>query len=431
MTDDARLMRRVLWRIMPVVTLIYLIAIIDRSNIGFAKLQMLHQIGLTEAGYGLGASLFFVGYLLFEVPSTLAVHRFGARLWLARIMATWGACTILLAFTSSGTMFYVLRFLLGVAEAGAYPGLIFYMTLWFPQSYRVRVLGLLTLGSAIGNMFSALLGGALLDLDGIGGLAGWQWVFIATGVPAVIMTAVTLLALPREPLTATFLSAADRTRLAAAVSRDRPTTPVRHGSAWRLLWDRQVWLYAVLYTLILTSLYGVIYWLPTVVRGFGVSGTQNGLLIALPWAITALILLWLPARLQRHESVLVTTAIIALVGVLAFASSTLLSVTWMRYAALAIGTPCVSLLLPCFWSMPYRVFSGVQAATAIAAISMVGNLGGVASQNLMPWVAGAVGTPVAAMLVPAVCLAAIGVAAAGMRLRRGATLPAGEMGRSI
>jgi MFS family permease len=310
-------------------------------------------------------------------------------------LATWGLCTILLAFTPNGTVFYILRFLLGVAEAGAYPGLIFYMTLWFPQSYRVRVLGLLTLGSAFGNMFSSLMGGALLDLDGLAGLAGWQWVFIAT---------------------ATFLSAPERVRLADAVAQDRQVNTVR-GSPWRMLWDRNVLLYSALYILILTSLYGVIYWLPTVVRGFGVTGTQNGLLSALPWAITAVMLLWLPARLKQHDSVLVTTALISLVGVIAFASSTMLSVTWMRYMALAVGTPCVSLLLPCFWSMPYRVFSGAYAATAIAAISMVGNLGGFASQNLMPWVAGQIGTPVAAMLVPALCLAAIGISAVAMRLR--------------
>ncbi len=415
MTEDSALMRRVLWRIMPLVTLIYLVAIIDRSNIGFAKLQMLQQIGLTEAAYGLGASLFFIGYLFFEVPSALAVHRFGARIWLARILATWGLCTILLAFTTNGTVFYVLRFLLGVAEAGAYPGLIFYMTLWFPQSYRVRVLGYLTLGSAIGNMFSSLMGGALLDLDGLAGLAGWQWVFIATGVPAIIMTGVTLWALPRNPATANFLSAPDRARLEAAVAQDRQDVAVR-GSPWRMLWDRDVLLYSGLYILILTSLYGVIYWLPTVVRGFGVTGTQNGLLNSLPWAIAAVMLLWLPGRLKRHESVLVTTSLISLVGVIAFASSTMLPVTWMRYVALAVGTPCVSLLLPCFWSMPYRVFSGAYAATAIAAISMVGNFGGFLSQNLMPWVASEAGTPVAAMMVPAVCLAAAGLSAVAMRL---------------
>jgi len=414
-TDDDVLIRRVMRRIMPLVTLIYLIAIIDRSNIGFAKLQMLQALGMSEAVFGFGASLFFIGYLVFEVPSALAVHRFGARIWLARIMGTWGVATLLLAFTASGTMFYVLRFLLGVAEAGAYPGLIYYLTLWFPQAYRVRVLGLLTLGSAFGNMLSALVGGALLDLNGVFGLAGWQWVFIATGVPAIVMMAVILLFLPDGPAKAAFLSPAERTRLAAAIDRDRQATEPP-GSPWRMLWNPSVLMYAGLYILILTSLYGVIYWLPTVVRGFGVTGTENGLLNALPWTIAAIMLFWLPARLKQHGSVLVTTAIISAVGLLAFFSSTVLTVTWMRYVALAVGTPCVSLLLPCFWSMPYRVFKGAHAAAAIAAISTVGNLGGFFAQNLMPSVAGALGTPVAAMLVPAVCLTAIGLIAVVMRL---------------
>lgn len=317
LTEEEALIRRVIWRIMPLVTAIYLIAIVDRSNIGFAKLQMLQALGMTEAAYGLGASLFFIGYLIFEVPSALAVHRFGARIWLARIMATWGLATLLLAFTANSAMFYVLRFLLGVAEAGAYPGLIFYLTLWFPQTYRVRVLGLLTLGSAFGNMLSSLLGGALLDLNGTFGLAGWQWVFIATGIPAIVMVAVTLLFLPDGPEHVGFLSASDRTRLQSAIERDRQVTE-RPGSPWAMLWNLSVLLYSGLYILILTSLYGVIYWLPTVVRGFGVTGMQNGLLNALPWAVAAGMLFWLPARLKRHQSVLATMAVIALVGLIAF-----------------------------------------------------------------------------------------------------------------
>jgi MFS family permease len=196
---EQQLMRRIIIRLMPIVTIIYLIAIIDRSNIGFAKLQMMQDLHMSEAIYGLGASLFFIGYLVFEIPSTLAVHRFGARGWLARIMFSWGIVTILLAFAYSTTSFYILRLLLGIAEAGCYPGLIYFIGLWFPQSYRVAVVGVLTLGSAFGNMLGSLLGGLLLDLNGALGFAGWQWVFLATGVPAVIMSVLILLLLPSTP----------------------------------------------------------------------------------------------------------------------------------------------------------------------------------------------------------------------------------------
>lgn len=207
---ERALMRRVIVRLMPIVTFIYLIAIIDRANIGFVKLQMAQDLHMSEAIYGLGASLFFIGYLVFEIPSTLAVHHFGARGWLARIMLSWGIVTILLAFAYSATSFYVLRLLLGIAEAGCYPGLIYFITLWFPPSYRVGAVGVLTLGSAFGNMLGSLLGGFLLDLNGTLGFAGWQWVFLATGVPAVIMSFLILLFLPSTPEQGRFLSAPEK-----------------------------------------------------------------------------------------------------------------------------------------------------------------------------------------------------------------------------
>jgi MFS family permease len=297
--DERQLMRRVTLRLMPLVTLIYLIAIIDRSNVGFAKLQMVQDLHMSEAVYGLGASLFFIGYLVFEIPSTLAVHRFGARGWLARIMLTWGIVTILLAFAYSTTSFYVLRLLLGVAEAGAYPGLIYFITLWFPPTYRVGVVGVLTLGSAFGNMLGALVGGPLLDLNGVLGFAGWQWVFLATGVPAVIMTFAILLFLPSRPSDARFLSDEEKTWLNAALRRGQDEARP-HGSIVSVIWDSRVLFFSLMYALILCALYGVIYWLPTVVKGFGVTGTQNGLISSVPWAVAAIALMIIPRRLE-HE----------------------------------------------------------------------------------------------------------------------------------
>jgi MFS family permease len=234
--DERQLMRRVTLRLMPLVTLVYLIAIIDRSNVGFAKLQMVQDLHMSEAVYAFGASLFFIGYLVFEIPSTLAVHRFGARGWLARIMLSWGIVTILLAFAYSTTSFYVLRLLLGIAEAGAYPGLIYFITLWFPPTYRVGVVGVLTLGSAFGNMLGALVGGPLLDLNGVLGFAGWQWVFLATGVPAVIMAFAILLFLPSTPSPARFLLAEEKTWLSAAVQRGQIEAHP-HGSIVSVIWS--------------------------------------------------------------------------------------------------------------------------------------------------------------------------------------------------
>lgn len=412
--QERQLIRRLMWRIMPLVTLMYLVAIIDRANVGFAKLQMVRALHMSEVAYGLGASLFFIGYLVFELPSALAVHRYGARLWFARIMLTWGIVTVLLAFAFSGPVFYSLRFLLGVAEAGLYPGAIYFLTLWFPQRYQVRMLGILTLGSAFGNLSGSILAGTLLDLDGILGLDGWQWVFLATGIPPIVMAAVVLVFLPDLPSKAWFLSASEKTRLEAAIARDKPTAIV-HGNPFKLLLDRRVLWFSLLYILILISLYGVIYWLPTVVKGFGVSGTQNGLLNMIPWALAAVMLVWLPPRLKEEKVVLTAIAVIAVVGLICFFSSTMLTDNAMRFAALAIGTPCISLLLPCFWSLPSRYFAGRAAATSIAAISTVGNLGGFLAQNLMPWVGQVMDSAVSAMIVPALCLTALGASAALMR----------------
>ncbi len=407
---SAALMNRIMWRIMPLLMGMMMLSVIDRSNVGYAKLQMASSLGMTETMYGLASSLFFIGYSFFEIPSALAAHRFGARVWFARILLTWGLLTVALGFTMSGSVFAAVRFLVGVAEAGAYPGIIFYLTLWFPKRYQVQAVALLTIGSPLGNMFGSLFGGAFLDLNGLFGLAGWQWVFIVTGAPAVILFVLILRFLPDNPLKADFLAPAEKAWLADELRRDE-TAAAMHTSPLRVLIDLRVWWFALVYTMITLALYGIIYWLPTVVMGFGTTGTQNGLLNALPWAVAAVVLVWLPRHLREHRTVLVGMALIALCGMSAFFTSTMLTQNWMRYVALAVGTPCVSLLFPCFWYLPSQIFKGAHAAAAIAAISTIGSLGGFVAQNLMPWVAHWTGSALAAMAVPATSLALLAVSA--------------------
>jgi MFS family permease len=409
--DESRLMSRIIWRIMPILMLVYLVAVIDRSNIGFAKLQMAREMGLSEQAFGLASSLFFIGYLLFEVPSTLAIHRFGARTWLTRILLSWGAVTVAMAFVTSDKLFPVMRFALGVAEAGAYPGIIYVTSIWFPQAYRVRVMGIITLGSAFGNMFGALASGPLLDMHGLFGLSGWQWVFIVTGAPAMLLGFLVLALLPSSPTDAAFLDETEKKWLARRLAEESAAKQESH-SLWQVLWDSRVWLLSLVYALILTSLYGVIYWTPTVIKGFGATGTQNGLLTSLPWLLTVAVLLILPRRLRDHKSVVVAMAGLACIGVTAFFLSTVVPENWMRLVAMIVGTPCISLLLPCFWSLPSRFLSGERAAAGIGAISTLGSFGGFAAQNLMPMVADARGSAAAAMLVPAVCLGLLGLGAA-------------------
>jgi MFS family permease len=409
--DEAKLMSRIIARVMPILMLVYLVAVIDRSNIGFAKLQMAHELKMSEQAFGLASSLFFVGYLICEIPSTLAIHKFGARAWLTRILVSWGAVTVAMAFVNSDWMFTLMRFLLGIAEAGAYPGIIYVTSIWFPQAYRVRVMGIITLGSAFGNMFGALASGPLLDLHGLLGLSGWQWVFIVTGTPAVLLGFLTFALLPNRPDEAEFLDAAEKTWLTRRLEDESAAKQEGH-SLWQVLWDGRVWFLSAVYALILTSLYGVIYWTPTVIRAFGVSGTQNGVLTALPWLVTVPMLLILPKRLREHRSVIWAMIALSTVGVIAFALATVVPENWMRLSAMVVGTPCISLLLPCFWSLPSRFLTGERAAAGIGAISMLGSFGGFAAQNLMPMAAQMSGSAAAAMLVPAVCLGLLAAGAA-------------------
>jgi MFS family permease len=424
------LMRRILWRIMPLMVGMMMLSVVDRSNVSYAKLQMVTGLGMSETTYGLASSLFFIGSLVFEVPSALAAHRFGARLWFARILLTWGLLTVLLGFTFSGSLFAAGRFLIGAAEAGAYPGIIFYLTLWFPKRYRVQAIALMTIGSPLGNMFGSLFGGLLLNLDGTLGLAGWQWVFIATGVPAVLLFAMIVKYLPNGPQDAGFINDREKAWLSGELSRGEISRTL-HSNPLRVLLDWRVWWFSLVYSMITLALYCVIYWLPTVVKGFGATSTQNGLLNSLPWALVAMVLLWIPRHLREHRNVLVGMALIALCGAAAFLTSTMLPENWMRYTAFVVGTPCISLMFPCFWYLPSQIFKGGHAAAAMAAITTLGSLGGFLSQNLMPWVAHWSGSALAAMLVPAASLALLAVSAlimlATWRVRSNANFDAASM----
>ncbi|MDR3098226.1 MAG: MFS transporter [Paraburkholderia sp.] len=408
--EERQVMSKIARRLMPILVVMFLISFIDRQNVGFAKLQMVHSLHMTETAFGLASSLFFIGYLLFEVPSTLALHRFGARVWLARIMVTWGAITVLMGFTTSMQVFCGLRLALGIAEAGFYPGVIYYLTLWFPQSYRARVLGVFTLGSALANMLGSLVGGWLLSLSGVWGLEGWQWVFIATGVPAVLVGVTVFKLLPASYREAGFLSAREKELVAAAHEREKPEH-AEHSQPWKALLDPRVMLFAATYMMMSTSLYGVTYWLPTLVKSFGVSSSTNGMLSMLPWAISVLLLLYLPGKLRRAKSILRAIAIVAALGALGFLLSLLLPSTPLRFIALVFGGACIPLLYPCFWSMPPRYFTGARAAASVAAINSIGNLGGFFGQNLMPLAGKATGTAFGPMIVPIVCLAVLGTGA--------------------
>lgn len=413
---DTSAMARAWWRIVPLIMLINLTSILDKQNVSFAKLQMVHDLRMTESAYGFASSLFFIGFVLAEIPSALGAQKYGCRLWLTRIMLTWGIATTCLVWCTSGSAFAAMRFMVGAAEGGLYPSVVFYYGLWFVKQHRIKALTVLSVGSALGSMLSSVLGGALLSLSGTWGLAGWQWVFIMTGAPAIILVPIVYLCLPSSPAEAKFLTTAEKLELTESVQQAQPVA-LSQGSILSVIWDVRVLLFAGAYTLLLTGYYGVIYWTPTVVKQFGVTDAQNGLLNAIPWVITVVVLIWVPRYFRIDKSILTTLAIIATIGLLCFFASVSLHSAPARFAAIALGTPCACLLLPVFWSFASMFFGGRKAPASIATITAYANLGGFVAQNMMPRVAHALGSPAAAMVVPGFCLLLLALAAVVIRLQ--------------
>ncbi|MDV3455757.1 MFS transporter [Sphingomonas sp. HF-S4] len=399
---------RISRRLMPLLCVMYLIAYIDRQNVSYAKLEMVDALGLSEAAYGLGASLFFLGYFLFEAPANMILAKVGARVWFARIMGTWGLITLGLGFTQDATMFYVLRFLLGVAEAGFFPGVLYVLTLWYPQRRRAQMVGWFMIASAIANAVGSLIGGALLELGGVAGLAGWQWVFLATGLPAVLLVPVVLMTLPSNPADAKFLSDADKAWLAAELAAE-PKQAIE-GSAWRALLDPRVLLLAALYFGMPLGAYGLSYWLPTIVKGFGASNLQNGVINVLPWICVALALWALPRHAAKHGATRWHIVAPLLIAAAALLGSVLLPGAVVKFACLCIAAAAVFAGQPMFWSVPQRLLTGAHAAAGLAAINSVGNLGGFVAQNAVPAVRDATGSTLApmALLSAALTLSALG-----------------------
>ncbi len=372
--SPATTIRKITLRLIPYLGLIYLIAYIDRQNVSYAKLQMVGDLGLSEYAYGLGASLFFIGYFLFEVPSNIFLERVGARRWFARIMVSWGMVTIALAFTSSQAMFYVLRFLLGAAEAGFFPGVLYVLTLWFPFNLRAKMIGSFMIFSAIANAIGAPLGGALLDLDGALGYRGWQWVFVVSGAPAVIM------------------------------GEDRSMNKTRHGNPLAALLDSRVLLMCLYYIPFPLAAYGLSYWLPTIVKDFGVSNTANGFINIIPWVIVAVALYVVPSMSSKAGRQTPFIVGPALFGALCLLLSVYVPGNALKFAFLCGAAAGIFAGQPVLWSLPSSFLTGASAAAGLAAINSVGNLGGFIAQNVVPWIRDVTGSTITPMLFLSTCL---------------------------
>lgn len=409
MVSEKALISKITWRMMPFLGLLYLIAYIDRQNVSYAKLDMVDALGMSEYAYGLGASLFFVGYFLFEIPSNLFLNRFGASRWFARILVSWGAVTIALAYTQNPTMFYILRFLLGVCEAGFFPGVLFLLTLWFPKDYRGRMIGLFMIFSALANAVGAPLGGALLSLDGLFGYAGWEWVFLATGIPAVIAGVVTFFYLDDTPAKATFLTDEEKRWLQDRLAKENAGMGEHADDGFKALANPRVLLMSLCYIGFPLAAYGLSYWLPTIVKGFGVSDITNGFINIIPWIIVAVALYAVPAAADRAENKTPYIVIPAFIGAACLLMSALVTDPTVQFAFLCIAAAGIFAGQPVFWSLPSRFLKGAGAAAGIAAINSVGNLGGFIAQNAVPGIRDYTGSTIAPMFFLSACLAAAGI----------------------
>ncbi|MBP0619191.1 MFS transporter [Cupriavidus consociatus] len=376
--------RKVAWRLVPLLFLCYIVAYLDRVNVGFAKLQMQADLQLTETVYGLGAGIFFVGYFLFEVPSNLVLHRYGARRWIARIMITWGLLSAAMMLVKSPASFYVLRFLLGAAEAGFFPGIILYLTYWFPAQRRSRVTSMFIAAIPVSGILGGPLSGWILKyMGGIAGMAGWQWMFLLQGLPTVLVGLLVLKYLDDRPAAARWLAPHERDVLArdmAAEQSHKGDTGIRP-----VLTSPRVWALALVYFAFVSGLYGVSFWLPSIIRGTGVADPlQIGLLSAVPWMFGVVAMYWVAASADRHLEQRWHAALAALAG----AAGLVLSVAmhgnqWLAMAGLTVATMGIMATLPVFWALPTMLLGGAGAAAGIALINSFGNLSGFSAPFLV------------------------------------------------
>jgi MFS family permease len=384
---DSALYARVTRRLIALLFFCYVAAYLDRVNVGFAKLQMLSDLHFSETVYGLGAGIFFIGYFLFEVPSNIILHKVGARLWIARVMLTWGVISAAMVFVKTPSVFYILRFLLGVAEAGFFPGVILYLTYWYPAARRARIIALFMTGIPIAGVIGGPISGWILKaMAGVHGLAGWQWLFLLEALPSLVLGAVVIAYLDDGIASARWLTAEEKELLSRRIAEDR-----QHVASHTLLdgfTTPRVWLLCAIYFCLVAGLYGAGFWLPTLIRRTGVeSPLAIGLLTMLPNAVAVVTMVAVSRRSDASRERrwhLVTPALIGAVGWLLtvlYGQHTSVALVGMTLAMAGVMTS-----LSQFWCLPTAILAGAAAATGIAVINSIGNLAGFVSPFVIGWI---------------------------------------------
>ncbi|MBJ9915225.1 MFS transporter [Burkholderia cenocepacia] len=416
--SDALLFRKIAWRIVPFLFLCYVVSFLDRINIGFAQLQMKHDLGFSDAMYGLGAAVFYVGYVFCEVPSNMLLARFGARRTFTRIMLLWGLASTGMMFVSQPSHFYVLRFLLGVFEAGFFPGIVLYLTYWFPANRRAAAISVFFAGVAVAGVLGGLLSGWIMrDMSGVLGLHGWQWMFAIEGAPAILLAFVAFTLRVDRPQDAPWLTSDEKARVAALCAEGRAHGNAHDGrSVMTALANPRVYLFAFIYFSLTCASLTLNFWMPLMIRDFGVTDVVAvSLYTVVPNAVGAVGLVLIARRSDRTGERRKHFACCTIGGGLALAALTLhLHSFAAMLACLSIAATLIFAALPIFWAVPTRYLSGNAAAAGIALISSIGITSGIVS----PWVIGMIRTRTGSMDLAVYLLAAL-LVASGVALMLG------------
>lgn len=378
MTLERKVLKKVTRRLIPLLFVLYMIAYLDRVNVGFAALQMNHDLGFSSTIYGIGAGIFFLGYFLFEIPSNLILERIGARVWIARIVITWGVIAALMMFVKNPRSFYLLRFLLGIAEAGFFPGIILYLTYWFPAIQRAQTVALFMTAAAIAGVVGGPVSGLLLTLDGVAGLAGWQWLFLLEGLPAILMGFVVLSYLCERPEQAQWLEPEELLWLQNRLQLEyEHKTSQKSYTLLQALVNPKVWLLSLIYFTIVINSYGISFWLPQIIKGFsGLSNLWVGFISGIPYLIAAIGMIVVGRHSDHTGERRAHVAIPAFIGAFGLVLSAYFHDSAIALATLTLAALGIWSALGPFWALPTAFLSGTAAAGSLALINSVGNLGG-------------------------------------------------------
>ena len=409
---ETAIIKKISWRILPLLLVAYCVAYIDRANIAVAALTMNKDLGFSAFTYGLGAGIFFLGYVMFEVPSNLVLERVGARRWIARIMFTWGMLSAACVFITGPKSFFALRFLLGVAEAGFFPGVVLYFTYWFPDRYRARIIGAFFLALPGANALSNIVSSAILEMNGFLGLRGWQWVFLVEAAPAVILSLVVLRTVTDRPSLATWLGADERQWLERELNEERAQVEARERlTLWKALMDPRVINLSIIWILTVTAGYGTSFFMPQIVKGLGLSNFMTGIASAIPFLVGMIALLicgWSSDRSGDRRWHLIIGSVTGSIG---FVAAGVLGSSYWSLAAMSVALAGIYAVRPSFWPLPSIFLSGTAAAGAIALINSIGNLGGYVGPFIVGWIKDSTNSFEMALYFLAACSLASGAVA--------------------